>query len=96
MKDAKSLLLELLVAIPDGEKIAPLFAEDGVVELGAAQKKPLRAVSRGLLARSREISVCTRLRGGAERTRTACQPRSRYRTDLRPGPSGGFSVIKCR
>jgi hypothetical protein len=33
MKDAKSLLLKLLAAIPDGEKIAPLFAEDGVVEL---------------------------------------------------------------
>ena len=33
MKDAKSLLLELLAAIPDGEKIAALFAEDGVVEL---------------------------------------------------------------
>jgi uncharacterized protein len=33
MKDAKSLLLELLAAIPDGEKVAPLFAEDGVVEL---------------------------------------------------------------
>jgi len=33
MKDAKSLLLELLAAIPDGEKIAPVFAEDGVVEL---------------------------------------------------------------
>jgi hypothetical protein len=25
-----------------------------------------------------------RPRGGVERTRTACQPRSRYRTDLRP------------
>jgi len=33
MKDAKSLLLTLLAATPDGEKIAPLFAEDGVVEL---------------------------------------------------------------
>jgi hypothetical protein len=33
MKDAKSLLLEVLAAIPDGEKIAPLFAEDGVAEL---------------------------------------------------------------
>jgi len=33
MKDAKSLLLELLAAIPDSKKIAPLFAEDGVVEL---------------------------------------------------------------
>jgi hypothetical protein len=33
MKDAKSLLLEVLAAIPDGEKVAPLFAEDGVVEL---------------------------------------------------------------
>jgi len=54
--------------------------------------------SSGLFALNREISVCVRLRGGAERTRTACQPRSRYRyrTDLRPGPSGGFSAIKCR
>ena len=33
MKDAKSLLLVVLAAIPDGEKVAPLFAEDGVVEL---------------------------------------------------------------
>jgi hypothetical protein len=32
--------------------------------------------SSGLFATSREISVCTRLRGGAERTRTACQARS--------------------
>ena len=30
----------------------------------------------------REISVRTRMRGGAERTRTACQARSRYRTGL--------------
>jgi hypothetical protein len=33
MKHAKSLLLEVLAAIPAGEKVAPLFAEDGVVEL---------------------------------------------------------------
>ena len=33
MTDAKSLLLEVLAAIPDGKKVAPLFAEDGVVEL---------------------------------------------------------------
>jgi hypothetical protein len=33
MTDAKTLLLELLAVIPDGDKIAPLFAEDGVVEL---------------------------------------------------------------
>jgi uncharacterized protein len=33
MKDAKSLLLEVLAAIPDGEKVALLFAEDGVVDL---------------------------------------------------------------
>ena len=32
MTDSKSLLLEALTAIPDGEKVAPLFAEDGVVE----------------------------------------------------------------
>jgi hypothetical protein len=37
-----------------------------------------------LFALNREISVCVRLRGGAERTRTACQPRSRCRTGLRP------------
>jgi hypothetical protein len=44
------------------------------------------AASSGLFALNREISVRARLCGGAERTRTACQPRSRYRTDLRPGP----------
>ena len=33
MKEAKSLLLEVFAAIPDGVKVAPLFAEDGVVEL---------------------------------------------------------------
>jgi hypothetical protein len=35
-----------------------------------------------LIARFREISVRTRVRGGAERTRTACQARSRYRTSF--------------
>jgi hypothetical protein len=35
-----------------------------------------------LFAKSREISVRRRLRGGAERTRTACQARSCYRTGL--------------
>ena len=33
MKDAKSLLLEALAAIPDGEKVALRLAEDGVVDL---------------------------------------------------------------
>jgi hypothetical protein len=33
MKDVKSLLLEVLAAIPDGEKVALLFAEDSVMEL---------------------------------------------------------------
>lgn len=33
MTDAKTLLLSVLSAIPDGEKVAGLFAEDGVVEL---------------------------------------------------------------
>ena len=33
MKNAKSLLLEVLAAIPDGKKVASLFAEDGAVEL---------------------------------------------------------------
>jgi hypothetical protein len=42
------------------------------------------AASSGLFALNQEISVCAGLRGGPERTRTACQPRSRYRTDLRP------------
>jgi hypothetical protein len=31
--DAKKLLLDLLVVIPDGEKSAAFFVEDGVVEL---------------------------------------------------------------
>ena len=35
-----------------------------------------------LLAQSWEISVSEKVRGGAERTRTACQARSRYRTGL--------------
>src|SRR6266851_4278729 len=33
MTDAKTLLLELLAVIPNGDKVAALFAEDGVVEL---------------------------------------------------------------
>jgi hypothetical protein len=42
------------------------------------------AAKRGHFAILQEISVCMGMRGGPERTRTACQPRSRYRTDLRP------------
>jgi hypothetical protein len=33
MTDAKTLLLDLLAATPDGKKCAELFAEDGVLEL---------------------------------------------------------------
>ncbi len=33
MTDAKTLLLELLAVIPNGDKVAALFAEEGVVEL---------------------------------------------------------------
>jgi hypothetical protein len=33
MNDPKTLLLDLLAVIPDGEKTAAFFAEDGVVEL---------------------------------------------------------------
>ena len=33
MNDAKSLLLDVLAAIPDGKKVAALFADDGAVEL---------------------------------------------------------------
>ena len=33
MTDAKTLLFELLAVIPNGDKVALLFAEDGVVEL---------------------------------------------------------------
>ena len=36
----------------------------------------------GLVAENREISIGTRVRGGAERTRTACEAPSRYRTGL--------------
>ena len=38
----------------------------------------------GLIAGCREIPFRTRMHGGAERTRTACQARSRYRTGLSP------------
>ena len=44
----------------------------------------------------REISVSARVRGGAERTRTACQARSRYRTGLSRVIRRGNSAIKCR
>ena len=33
MRDAKALLSELLAAIPNGDGVAALFAEDGVVEI---------------------------------------------------------------
>ena len=33
MSDARTLLLELLAVIPNGERVAALFADDGVVEL---------------------------------------------------------------
>jgi hypothetical protein len=33
MTDAKTLLLKVVAAISDGEKVAAFFAEDGVVEL---------------------------------------------------------------
>ena len=33
MTDAKKLLLDLLAVIPDGEKAAAFFAEDGVMEI---------------------------------------------------------------
>jgi ketosteroid isomerase-like protein len=33
MRDAKALLSELLAVIPNGDRVAALFAEDGVVEI---------------------------------------------------------------
>jgi uncharacterized protein len=33
MKDAKTLLMDVLAAIPDGNEVAALFADDGAVEL---------------------------------------------------------------
>ena len=50
----------------------------------------------GLVAGFREISVGVGVRGGAERTRTACQARSRYRTGLSRVIRRGNSAIKCR
>jgi hypothetical protein len=50
----------------------------------------------GIIAGFREISVRTRMRGGAERTRTACQARSRYRTGLSRVIRRGNSAIECR
>jgi hypothetical protein len=51
---------------------------------GDRETKPTRKnpADSGLIAGFGEISVRTRMRGGAERTRTACQARSRYRTGL--------------
>jgi hypothetical protein len=61
---------------------------------------PLRrgqiAASSGRFTLNREIPVCAGLRGGAEKTRTACQARSRYRTGLSRVIQGGNSAIKCR
>ena len=50
----------------------------------------------GLIAGFGEISTRTRMRGGAERTRTACQARSRYRTGLSRVIRRGNSAIECR
>ena len=49
---------------------------------GQRQNLARNPANSGLIAGFREISVRTRMRGGAERTRTACQARSRYRTGL--------------
>jgi hypothetical protein len=54
------------------------------------------AVKRGLLAPKQEISRGGGVIGGAERTRTACQARSRYRTALSRVIRRGNSAIKCR
>ena len=40
-------LLELLAAIPEGEKIAPLFGEDGVVELPFLHSVRIHHVAEG-------------------------------------------------
>jgi hypothetical protein len=65
---------------------------------GARETKPTRRTHAdlGLIAGFREISVRTRMRGGAERTRTACQARSRYRTGLSRVIQRGNSAMKCR
>jgi len=48
------------------------------------------------IPQTREISVRPGMRGGPERTRTACQVRSRYRTVLSRVIHLGNSAIKCR
>ena len=65
-------------------------------DAGAEKISPGNSANSGLIARFREISVRTRMRGGAERTRTACQARSRYRTGLSRVIRRGNSAIKCR
>jgi hypothetical protein len=52
--------------------------EDAFAETGPRKE----AGQFGASAENREISVSVGVRGGAERTRTACQARSRYRTGL--------------
>jgi hypothetical protein len=69
-----------------GDKRAKLVSQSSLVLCRdkAAARKPAKW---RLCGQSREISIWGRLRGGAERTQTACQARSRYRTGLRRFPT---------
>src|ERR1700757_2388586 len=57
----------------------PRRSNDVIAETRAHANNPANS---GLVAEIREISASVGMRGGAERTRTACQARSRYRTGL--------------
>ena len=63
--------------------------EDAFAETGPRKE----AGQFGASAENREISVSVGVRGGAERTRTACQARSRYRTGLSRVIHRGNSAI---
>ena len=69
---------------------------EGSRTLGRDKISLANPANSGLIAENGEISVRARMRGGAERTGTACQARSRYRTGLSRVIHRGNSAIKCR
>jgi hypothetical protein len=101
MKDAKSLLLAVLAAIPDGKKVASLFADDGAVELpflhsvGIEPRYGATQQSKGSTISSNNFIPTSRsspkIRTSSLRLRTKFSP-STPRT-RRPQRQGGASTI---
>jgi hypothetical protein len=69
--------------IPRPRDIPPKIAFRPELVSAETETQPLEPANCGLLGRLREICRFERLRGGPERTRTACQARSRIEPSLR-------------